>query len=187
MLDDRARLPMKTKKKSALCIVQSQDHANRVVEALHAAGFYADDISVLLPSRSGTRDFAHEHNTKAPEGAIAGVGAGGVLGGALGLLAGLGSIAIPGVGLFLAAGPLFAAMSGVGAGAALGGVTGALIGMEFPEMEARRYEGKVKGGNILISVHAETTEALRRAEAVLRLAHAEDICTSAEASVPAVA
>jgi hypothetical protein len=178
---------MMTKKKSALCIVQSQDHANRVVEALHAAGFFADDISVLLPSRSGTRDFAHERNTKAPDGAIAGVSAGGVIGGALGLLAGLGTLAIPGVGLFIAAGPLFAALSGASAGAAVGGVAGALIGMDIPEIEARRYEGKVRGGNVLISVHAENPEALRRAESVLRLAHAEDICSTAEASVPAIA
>jgi hypothetical protein len=175
------------KKRTALCIVQTQEHATRIVDALQNSGFSTDDISVLLPNKSGTRDFAHEHNTKAPEGAIAGVGAGGLIGGTLGLLAGLGALTIPGVGLFIAAGPLFAALGGVSAGAAFGGITGALIGMDIPEIEARRYEGKVKGGNILISVHAETPEALQRGESVFRVARAEDICSTYEASVPAPA
>jgi hypothetical protein len=178
---------MISKKKTALCIVQTQEHASRVVDALQDSGFSADDISVLLPNKSGTRDFAHEHNTKAPEGAIAGVGAGGVIGGTLGLLAGLGALTIPGIGLFIAAGPIFSALSGATAGAAFGGLTGALVGMDIPEIEARRYEGKVRGGNVLISVHTETAEALQRAVAVLRVTRAEDIYTTTEASVPAVA
>src|SRR4030095_13155260 len=114
-----------------------------------------NDISVLFPDKSGTRDFAHEQNTKAPEGAAAGAGTGGILGGALGWLVGIGTLAIPGLGPFIAAGPIMAALSGAAAGAALGGITGALLRMGIPEYEAQRYEGKLKEGNILISVHTK--------------------------------
>src|SRR5246500_527209 len=125
------------------------------VDELKSAGFRNTDISVLFPESSGTRDFAHEKSTKAPEGATTGAGTGGVLGGALGWLMGIGALAIPGLGPFIAAGPIMAALSGAAAGAALGGLTGALIGWGIPEYEAKRYEGKIREGNILISVHTE--------------------------------
>jgi hypothetical protein len=171
-------------KKSVMCIVQTRPDAERIVSQIESAGFPRSDISVLLPNKSGTRDFAHEHNTKAPEGAIAGVGAGGAVGGALGLLVGIGALAIPGFGPFLAAGPLMVALSGAAAGAAVGGVTGALVGLGIPEIEARRYEGKIKGGNILISVHAEDAEQQTRIEGIFKSAKAEDIFATTEAAVP---
>src|SRR5215204_728718 len=133
-------------KKAVLGLVTSHAQAESVV---------SDLTSALFPDKSGTRDFAHEQNTKAPEGAIAGAGAGGALGGTLGLLAGIGALAIPGLGPFIAAGPILAALSGAAAGATVGGVTGALVGMGIPEIEAKRYEGKIRGGNLLISVHTE--------------------------------
>jgi tetrahydromethanopterin S-methyltransferase subunit C len=139
---------------------------------------------VLFPSQSGTRDFAHEHNTKAPEGAVAGAGAGGVLGGTLGVLAGIGTLAIPGLGPLIAAGPLLAALSGAAVGAAVGGLAGALIGMGIPEIEAKSYEAKVRGGNILLSVHTESTEQQREAERILKAGGATDICSTSESSVP---
>ena len=132
----------------------------------------------------GSPDFAHEHNTKAPEGAVAGAGAGGALGGTLGLLAGIGALAIPGLGPFIAAGPILAALSGAAAGAALGGLTGALVGMGIPEMEAKQYEGKIKSGNILISIHVEDAEARTDAKKTLERHGATDIVTVGEQSVP---
>lgn len=171
-------------KKAVMCIVQNQNQAESIVGQLQGAGFSNNDISVLFPNKQGTKDFAHEHNTKAPEGAVAGAGAGGVVGGTLGLLAGIGALAIPGLGPFIAAGPLLAALSGAAAGATVGGITGALIGMGIPEIEAKRYEGKIKGGNLLVSVHAETSEEVKRAEQIFKAARAEDICSTTEASVP---
>ena len=171
-------------KKAVMCIVPNQTQAEVIVSQLQSAGFSNNDISVLLPNKQGTKDFAHEHNTKAPEGAVAGVGAGGVIGGTIGLLAGIGALAIPGLGPFIAAGPLMAALSGAAAGATVGGVTGALIGMGIPEIEAKRYEGKIKGGNLLISVHTENSDQLKRAEGIFKTAKAEDICATTEASVP---
>ncbi|MDP9036895.1 MAG: hypothetical protein M3O50_19020 [Myxococcota bacterium] len=171
-------------KKAVMCIVADRTQAESIVTQLKTAGFSNDDISVLFPNQRGTKDFAHEHNTKAPEGAIAGVGTGGVLGGTLGLLAGIGAIAIPGVGPLIAAGPLLAALSGAAAGAALGGITGALVGMGIPEIEAKRYEGKVRGGNILLSVHTENSDERKRAENIFNEARAQDICAVTEASVP---
>ena len=170
-------------KKAVMCIVQSQTEAERIVGQLQAAGFSNNDISVLFPNKSGTKDFAHEHNTKAPEGAVAGAGAGGALGGTLGLLAGIGALAIPGFGPFIAAGPLLAALSGVAAGATVGGVAGALVGMGIPEIEAKRYEGKIKGGNLLVSVHSENSDEQKRAEAIFKAAQADDICSTSEAGV----
>jgi hypothetical protein len=167
-----------------MCIVPTREQAEAIVAQLQNAGFSNDDISALLPDKRGTKDFAHEHNTKAPEGAIAGVGAGGLLGGALGLLAGIGAIAIPGVGPLIAAGPVLAAMSGAAAGATVGGITGTLVGLGIPEMEAKRYEGKVVGGNVLLSVHVETNEARKRAEQIFKTARAEDICSTLESGVP---
>jgi hypothetical protein len=130
--------------KAVFGIARSESQAVAIVERLRAAGFSNNDISVLFPDRTGTKDFAHEQHTKAPEGAAAGAGTGGVLGGALGWLVGIGALAIPGLGPFIAAGPIMAALSGAAAGAALGGLTGALIGMGIPEYEAKRYEGKIK-------------------------------------------
>ena len=170
--------------KAVMCIVQNQNQAQLIVDQLQNSGFRRDDISVLFPNKQGTKDFAHENNTKAPEGAVAGAGAGGLLGGTLGLLAGIGALAIPGLGPFIAAGPLMAALSGAAAGASVGGLTGALIGMGIPEIEAKRYEGKIKGGNILISVHTDDSEARKRAVAIFKDAKAEDISTTSEASVP---
>ena len=147
------------------------------------AGFSHNDISVLLPDQAGTKDFAHEQHTKAPEGAATGAGTGGVLGGALGWLVGIGALAIPGLGPFIAAGPILAALSGAAAGAALGGVTGALSGMGIPEYEAKRYEGKIKEGNALISVHAEDSTERDRAKTIFEQAGAEDISYTEEARV----
>ena len=128
------------------------------VDALRAAGFRNTDISVLFPENAGTKDFAHEKGTKAPEGATAGAGTGAVVGGALGWLAGIGALAIPGVGPFIAAGPLMAALAGAGVGGAVGGIAGTLIGMGIPEYEAKRYEGRVKSGGILLSVHSDSSD-----------------------------
>src|SRR5580698_2208249 len=138
-------------KKAVMCIVQNRVAAESIVGQLLSAGFTNNDISVLFPDKAGTKDFAHEHSTKAPEGAVAGVGTGGVIGGTLGLLAGIGALAIPGLGPFIAAGPLLAALSGAAVGAAVGGIAGALVGMGIPEYEAKRYEGKIRKGNVLIS------------------------------------
>jgi hypothetical protein len=171
-------------KKAVMCIVGTSEKAELVVDLLHRAGFTTNDISVLFPDKSGTRDFAHEHSTKAPEGAIGGASMGGVVGGTLGLLAGVGALAIPGLGPFIAAGPIMAALSGVGVGATVGGVAGALVGMGIPEIEAKRYEGKIKGGNMLVSVHTESADERKRAENIFKAANADDICSVAEASVP---
>jgi hypothetical protein len=171
-------------KKAVMCIVKDRSQAESVVAKLQSAGFSNNDISVLLPNKGGTKDFAHEHHTKAPEGAVAGAGAGGALGGTLGLLAGVGVLAIPGLGPFIAAGPLLAALSGAAAGATVGGIAGSLVGFGIPEIEAKRYEGKIRGGNLLISAHVETSEQRKRAEEIFKAAHADDICSTTEATVP---
>jgi hypothetical protein len=150
---------------------------------LRAASFSNNDTSVLFPDKIGTRDFVHEHNTKAPEGAVTGAGTGGILGGALGWLVGIGTVAIPGLGPFIAAGPLMAALSGAAAGAALGGVTGALIGMGILEYEAKQYEGKLREGNILISVHTEDSTERERAKTIFENLRAESISSTSEARV----
>jgi hypothetical protein len=169
--------------KAVFCIARSEAQAISIVERLKAAGFSSNDISVLFPDKAGTKDFAHEQHTKAPEGAATGAGTGGILGGALGWLVGIGALAIPGLGPFIAAGPIMAALSGAAAGAALGGLTGALIGMGIPEYEAKRYEGKVKEGNVLISVHAEDSTERNRAKTIFEEAGAEDISYTEEAHV----
>lgn len=171
-------------KKSVFCIARTHDQADRIVSDLSAAGFPSNDISVLFPDKGSTRDFAHEKNTKAPEGAATGAGTGGVVGGTVGLLAGIGALVIPGVGPLIAAGPIMAALSGAAVGAAVGGIAGGLIGLGIPEYEARRYEGKIRDGNILISVHTETGEEVSRAKKVFEQADAEDIGTSGESGVP---
>lgn len=174
-------------KKAVLGLLVNSHQAEETVVELRRAGFASNDISVLFPDKTGTRDFAHEQNTKAPEGAIAGVGAGGAIGGTLGLLAGIGALAIPGLGPFIAAGPILAALSGAAAGAAVGGITGALVGMGIPEVEARQYEGKIRGGNILMSVHVESSDERARAKKILDARGAADIVTVGEESVPAKA
>jgi uncharacterized membrane protein len=170
--------------KAVFCIAKSELQAEAIVTHLKNAGFSNNDISVLFPDKRGTRDFAHEQHTKAPEGAATGAGTGGVLGGALGWLAGIGALAIPGVGPFIAAGPIMAALSGAAVGAAVGGIAGALVGMGIPEYEAKRYEGKIQAGNILISVHTGTSQETKRAEEIFEEFEAEDISTSGESTVP---
>jgi len=170
-------------KKAVFGILNSEEQAIRVVEDLKAAGFSSNDISALFPDKGGTRDFAHEQHTKAPEGAAAGATAGGLLGGTLGWLAGIGSLAIPGVGPLIAAGPIMGLLGGAAVGAATGGLTGALVGYGMPEMEAKRYEGKVKGGNILVSIHTEDRNEVSRAKEILKRNNAQDITYTGEAGV----
>jgi hypothetical protein len=152
------------------------------VDALKAAGFRNTDISVLFPENVGSKDFAHEKGTKAPEGATAGAGSGAVVGGVLGWLVGIGALAIPGVGPFIAAGPIMAALAGVGVGGAIGGITGALIGMGIPEYEAKRYEGRIRQGGILLSVHSDSSEWTKRAKTILEQTGAQDVASAGEAS-----
>jgi hypothetical protein len=171
-------------KKSVFCIATSRSQADQIIEHLKTESFSNKDISVLLPDKDTKRDFAHEKKTKASEAAVAGAGTGGAIGGALGWIAGIGALAIPGVGPFIAAGPIFAALSGVAIGAAVGGIAGGLVGLGIPEIEAKRYEGKVKAGNILISVHTEDVGDIARAKDIFKQAGAQDICTTGEASTP---
>ena len=171
-------------KNSVFCIASNRTQADHIVNQLKLASFSSNDISVLFPDRGTSKDFAHEKNTKAPEGAVAGAGTGGVVGGALGWIVGIGALAIPGIGPFIAAGPILAALSGAAIGAAAGGIAGGLIGLGIPELEAKRYEGKVKDGNILLSVHTENSEEIKRAKALFTDAGAHDICTTGEAPVP---
>src|SRR6185436_17267351 len=153
-------------KKSVFCIATSRNQAERIVDQLKASNFSNNDISVLFPDKESSRDFAHEKNTKAPEGAVTGAGAGGAVGGILGWIVGIGALAIPGVGPFIAAGPIIAALSGAAIGATVGGIADGLIGLGIPELEAKRYEGKIKEGNILISVHTENGEEITRAKEI---------------------
>ena len=151
------------------------------VEHLRNAGFRGTDVSVLFSDNQGTKDFAHEKGTKAPEGAVTGAGTGLVLGGALGWLAGIGSLAIPGVGPLIAAGPILATLTGIGVGGMAGGIVGGLIGLGIPEYEAKRYEGRVRTGQILLSVHCDNSEWVKRAEETLAATGAEDISSASEA------
>jgi hypothetical protein len=150
------------------------------VEHFRRAGFRDTDISVLLPENQGTKDFAHEKHTKAPEGVTSGVVAGGITGGVLGLLTGIGAIAIPGLGPLIAAGPIVAALAGAGAVGTLGGIVGALAGLGIPEYEARRYEGRIREGGVLLSVHCDNADWVRRAKGVLRETGAQDIASAGE-------
>jgi hypothetical protein len=170
--------------KAVFGIARSEAQAIAIADQLRAAGFSENDISVLFPDKKGTRDFAHEQHTKAPEGAATGATGGAILGGALGWLVGIGSLAIPGLGPFIAAGPIMAALAGAAGGAAAGGLTGALIGMGIPEYEAKRYEGKVKEGKILMSAHTEDSKERERAKEIFEKNGAEDISYTSEASVP---
>jgi hypothetical protein len=150
------------------------------IDALRLADFRSTDISVLYPENVGTKDLAHEKASKAPEGATTGAGTGAILGGALGWLVGIGALAIPGLGPFIAAGPIMAALAGAGVGGAVGGVTGALVGMGIPEYEAKRYEGRVTSGGILVSVHADDSDWIARAKQILEDTGAEDISSAGE-------
>jgi hypothetical protein len=170
--------------RAVVCIAKTEHQATEIVGQLKSAGFPGTDISVLFPDREGTRDFAHKKETKAPEGATTGAATGGVLGGALGWLAGIGSLAIPGVGPLIAAGPILAALTGAAAGAAVGGVSGALVGYGIPEYEAKVYEGKLRDGNILISVHTEDSKQRSRAKEIFDRCGAEDVGTASEVSPP---
>jgi hypothetical protein len=152
------------------------------VDTLKSAGFRNTDISVLFPENAGSKDFAHQKDTKAPEGAVVGGGSGAVLGGVLGWIAGIGALAIPGVGPLIAAGPIVAALAGVGVGGAIGGITGALVGMGIPEYEAKRYDGRVREGGILVSVHSDNDQWTKLAKDILERTGAQDISSTGEAS-----
>lgn len=169
--------------KSVFCICTTQGQASQAVKGLQSHGFADSEISVLLPDTGGTHDMGHVKATKAPEGTATGAATGGAAGGLLGLLAGIGALAIPGVGPFIAAGPIMAALSGAAIGATAGGVVGGLIGLGIPEIEAKRYEEKLKKGNYLISVHVANGEQEDRAKKVFKGVNAEDITTSSEAAV----
>lgn len=171
-----------SKNKAVYGIYNSTADAERAVDTLLRAGFSNNDISVLLPDDQSTREFAHKKDTKAPEGTTTGGIAGGVIGGTLGLLAGIGAIAIPGIGPFIAAGPIMGGLAGLGAGGAVGGVIGALVGMGIPEYEATRYEGRLKKGGVLLSVHCDTSDEIKRAEDLLKSTGAEDISSASESS-----
>ena len=174
---------MSSKNKAVYGIYGTVGQAEHAVDHLIAAGFSSGDVSVLLPDQQSTHEFAHEKDTKAPEGAATGVTAGGVVGGTLGVLAGIGALAIPGLGPFIAAGPIMAGLAGLGVGGAVGGLIGALVGMGIPEYEAKRYEGRVKEGGVLLSVHCDTSPEIDRAKEILKQTGAEDISSTGEASV----
>ena len=175
---------MSGKKVGVLGIYASRLAVENATDSLIRAGFPASDISVLMPeSLGGAKDMGMEKATKAPEGTAAGVTAGGVIGGALGVLAGVGLLAIPGLGPFIAAGPIMAGLAGLGVGGAVGGVAGALIGMGIPEFEAKRYEGHLQKGGILLSVHCDTAEEIKRAKEVLKATGGEDVSSTGESSI----
>jgi hypothetical protein len=174
---------MAGKNTAAFGIYKNRATAETAVDRLLAEGFSNQDVSVLMSDNSGSKDFATEKNTKAPEGTTTGVGVGGAVGGTLGLLAGIGALAIPGVGPLIAAGPIMAGLAGLGIGGAVGGLVGALVGMGIPEYEAKRYEGRVKDGGILLSVHCNTSEEISKAKDILKETGAEDIASSGEKSV----
>jgi hypothetical protein len=174
---------MSSKKVGVFGIYSTRAAVESATDSLMQAGFPASDISVLLPeSLGGPKDMGTEKATKAPEGTAAGVTAGGIIGGTLGVLAGVGLLAIPGLGPFIAAGPIMAGLAGLGVGGAVGGVTGALIGMGIPEFEAKRYEGRLKSGGILLSVHCDTSEEIKRAKEIVERTGGEDVSSTGESS-----
>ena len=168
---------------AAFGIYAGREMAENAVDRMLAAGFRNEDISVLLQDNVGTKDFTHEKHTKAPEGTATGVVAGGIIGGTIGLLAHIGVLAIPGLGPLIAAGPIIAALSGIGSGGVLGGVIGALVGLGIPEYEAKRYEGRIKEGGILLSVHCDNAEWVGKAKQLLRDTGADDIGSAGEQPV----
>jgi len=168
------------KNRAVFAIFNDRTHAETAVEALLRDGFRNEDISVLLASNVGTKDFAHEKHTKAPEGATTGAGTGAVIGGTLGLLAGIGALAIPGLGPFIAAGPIMGALAGAGGGGVAGGIIGAVIGMGIPEYEAKRYEGMVREGRVLLSVHCDNSDWVDRAKTTLKNVGGQDISATGE-------
>jgi hypothetical protein len=172
---------MAGKNTAAFGIYTTRTDVERGIIELQNAGFRNEDISVLFPDNEGTKEFAHEKNTKAPEGATTGAGSGAVIGGTLGLLAGIGVLAIPGIGPFIAAGPIMATLAGAGAGGVVGGIAGALIGMGIPEYEAKRYEGRIKNGGILASVHCDNSDWTSRAKKILESSGAHDVSSTGEA------
>jgi hypothetical protein len=167
---------------SVFGILSNRSALETTIETLRNQGFRPVDISVLLPENVGNKDMAVEKSSKSPEGAVTGAASGAVLGGTLGWLMGAGMLAIPGLGPFIAAGPIMAALAGIGAGATLGGVTGALVGLGIPEFEAKRYEGRMKNGGILLSVHCDDSEWAKRAKVILGNTGAEDISSTSEAA-----
>jgi hypothetical protein len=173
------------KKTAVFGLYPSVERAERAVDELVRASFSNSDVSVLMADNQSSKDFAHEKQTKAPEGTATGVAAGGTIGGALGLLAGIGALAIPGVGPFIAAGPIMGALAGLGVGGAVGGLVGALVGMGIPEYEAKRYEGRLKEGGVLLSVHCDTSEEITRAKEILKRTGADDIASAGEEAVGA--
>lgn len=162
-------------------IFKDRSGLDQAVGVLKSSGFRNSDISVLMSDANSTRDFAHEKDTKAPEGATAGGTAGAAIGGTLGWLTGIGALAIPGVGPFIAAGPIMAALAGAGVGGLVGGIGGALVGMGIPEYEAKRYEGIVKNGGILLSVHSDNSEWTSKARDILQMNGAQDVSSTSEA------
>src|SRR5438128_12383710 len=173
---------MAGKNTAAFGIYRDRISVDTAVDALRAADFRNTDISVLFPENEGTKDFAVEKQTKAPEGTTTGATSGAVIGGGLGWLAGIGALAIPGLGPLIAAGPIVAALAGVGAGGAIGGLAGALVGMGIPEYEAKRYEGRVKDGGILLSVHSDDSQWTKKAKEILERTRAEDVSSTGEAA-----
>jgi hypothetical protein len=182
LLFGKRRINIVSKNTAVFGIYETDVSAEKAVDNLISAGFPSGDVSVLLPDIESSKDLAHEKNTKAPEGATAGVATGGAVGGTLGLLAGIGALAIPGLGPFIAAGPIMAALAGLGVGGALGGVVGALVGMGIPEYEAKLYEGHVKEGGVLLSVHCDRSEEVSRAKDILTHTGATDIASTGEAT-----
>jgi hypothetical protein len=173
---------MSGKNTAVFGIYRNLSELERGVDELKAANFRNEDISVLFSDNEGSKEFAHEKNTRAPEGATTGAATGAVLGGVFGWLVGIGALAIPGVGPFIAAGPIMAALAGAGAGGAVGGLTGALVGLGIPEYEAKRYEGRIKDGGTLLSVHCDSSDWIKKAKSVLERTGAQDIASSGEAS-----
>jgi hypothetical protein len=174
---------MAGKNTAAFGIYPTRAAAESAVDQLIAAGFSNQDVSVLMADKQGARDFAAEKNTKAPEGATTGGVLGAGVGGTLGLLAGIGALAIPGVGPLIAAGPIMGALAGMGVGGTVGGLVGLLVGMGIPEYEAKRYEGRVKDGGILVSVHCDSSDEVSRAKDILKKTGAEDVASSGEKGV----
>jgi hypothetical protein len=171
------------KDKSVFGIYTSRSAVEAALTHLRDTGFAGTDVSVLLPENLGPKELTTEKATKGPEGTAAGAGSGAVIGGALGWLVGIGALAIPGLGPFIAAGPIMAALAGIGVGGAVGGFVGALVGLGIPEYEAKRYEGRLQKGGILVSVHCDTSGEVDRAKEVLKRTGAEDISSTTESSV----